>query len=232
MVDMRLSQQHDFKCREELDSALAGTLADALRMDLAQQPRTSLALSGGTTPRGMLQQLSRQILDWKRVDVTLVDERWGDADSSEANERLLRECLLQGPAAAAQLHPLILPYGRPEAALPALEAMISGLSRPFSAMVLGMGRDGHTASWFPDADNLPALLDPDSTQQVAVTCPESVPQARVTLTLATVLDSRSIHLHLVGADKREVLEDAVNRQLPVAHVLRQTHTPVCIWWAP
>lgn len=229
---MGVPHQYDFKCREDLDTALAATLAEALRRDLAEQPRVSLALSGGSTPRDMLQQLARQQLAWERVDLTLVDERWVDASSRDANERLLRECLLQGPAAAARLHPLILPQLDPESALPTLEARLARLPRPFTAVVLGMGTDGHTASWFPDAENLPALLDPCSPHRVAATRPGSAPQARVTLTLAAVLDSRNIHLHITGARKREVLAGAMPRKLPVAHVVQQTHTPVCIWWAP
>lgn len=229
---MEPSERHDFQRREGLDRALAETLAQALRADLARQPRASLALSGGSTPRGMLQQLAQQPLAWARVDITLVDERWVSADSTEANERLLRECLLQGPAASARLHPLIVPGPDPESALPALEAMLAVLPRPFSAVVLGMGADGHTASWFPDADNLPALLDPNGKARVAVTRPDSVPQARVTLTLSALLDSHCLHLHITGNDKRAVLDHAIEQQLPVAHVLQQTRTPVCIWWAP
>ncbi|MAL96196.1 MAG: 6-phosphogluconolactonase [Haliea sp.] len=225
-------RKHDFSHRVELDQALARTVAAALRVDLAQQPRVSLALSGGSTPRGMLQQLSRHDLDWQRVDITLVDERWVAPDSPEANEHLLRECLLQGPAAAAQLYPLLRPQHSPESALPALEAMLAGLPRPFTAVVLGMGADGHTASWFPGADNLASLLDAESQQRVAATRPASVPQARVTLTLAAVLDSRNIHLHLTGTDKRTVLDDATELKLPVAQVLQQTHTPLHIWWSP
>lgn len=224
--------RHDFSSREELDQALARTLADALRDELAQRPRASLALSGGSTPRGMLQQLAQHDLVWQRVDITLVDERWVAPDSPEANQQLLRECLLQGPAAAANLHPLLLPEHSPESALTLLEQRQADLPRPFTAVVLGMGADGHTASWFPGADNLASLLDPDSRQRVAATRPDSVPQARVTLTLAAVLDSRNIHLHLTGTDKRAVLDSATALQLPVARVLQQTHTPLHIWWAP
>lgn len=225
-------EQRDFDSREELDRNLAGTLAETLRDDLRRQPRAVLALSGGSTPRGMLEQLSRQALDWERVDVILVDERWEAPDSSEANEGLVRAHLLRGPAAIAHLHPFITPADTPEEALPDLEARLASLPRPFSAVVLGMGTDGHTASWFPGADNLAELLDPSGPARVAVTRPKTVPQARVTLTLPAVLDCRHIHLQITGSEKRAVLEQAANRQLPVAQILRQTLTPVCIWWAP
>ncbi|MEQ8801645.1 MAG: 6-phosphogluconolactonase, partial [Haliea sp.] len=67
---------------------------------------------------------------------------------------------------------------------------------------------------------------------VAATEPVTAPHPRMTLTLAAVLDSRHIHLHITGSGKRAVLESAVARGLPVASVLAQTQTPLTIWWAP
>ena len=66
--------------------------------------------------------------------------------------------------------------------------------------------------------------------------PASVPQARMTMTLVALLDSRDIFLHLVGADKRAVYEQALAgadvAAMPVRAVLGQDQVPVTLFWAP
>ncbi|QIB65417.1 6-phosphogluconolactonase [Kineobactrum salinum] len=221
-----------FDSREELDRTLASTLAASLRSTLEQQSRGSLALSGGSTPRGMLRQLAGMALAWARVDLSLVDERWVEPRDPDSNERLLRENLLQGPAASARFTGLKSPGDDIGHAAELASRRLAALQQPFTAVVLGMGADGHTASWFPQAANLAALLDRQGQARFAATEPVTAPHRRLTLTLAAVLNSHHIHLQLTGADKRAVLESAVPDSRPVASILTQTRTPVTIWWAP
>lgn len=232
MVAAGMSEWREFTSRAELDAALAARLAADLRADLAVQPHSSLAVSGGSTPRQMFQRLSAAELDWARVVITLVDERWVDPTDPDSNEALVRACLLQERAAAASFVGLKTPGDDCAAAMTEVENTVASLPRPFAAVVLGMGGDGHTASWFPQAGNLQLLLDPANPARVAATDPVTAPHPRMTLTLAAVLDSRHIHLHITGADKRTVLEAATARGYPVASVLAQTQTPLTIWWAP
>ncbi|MEQ9464871.1 MAG: 6-phosphogluconolactonase [Haliea sp.] len=227
-----MSEWRQFHSRAELDAALAAQLAAELRADLRAHPRSSIAVSGGSTPRNMFGALAAAELDWERVAITLVDERWVDPDDPDSNEALVRGCLLQARAAAADFVGLKTPGADCDAAVADVAARLEHLSRPFTAVVLGMGGDGHTASWFPQAHDLGMLLDPANPARVAATDPVTAPHPRMTLTLAAVLDSRHIHLHITGAGKRQVLEAAVDRGYPVASVLAQTRTPLTIWWAP
>ena len=227
-----MSDWREFGSRAELDVALAAQLAADLRANLATQTRSSLAVSGGSTPRNMFQLLAAAKLDWDRVAVTLVDERWVEVSDKDSNEALVRDCLLQDRAAAANFVGLKTPGVDCVEAVPEIEIAVKSLPQPFVAVVLGMGGDGHTASWFPQASNLRLLLDPGNPARVAATDPVTAPHPRMTLTLAAVLDSRHIHLHITGSAKRAVLESAAARGYPVASVLAQTHTPLTIWWAP
>lgn len=221
------------KTRAELDRALADSLATSLRAELEQRPRASLALSGGSTPRGMFGQLSDiTTVAWPRVDLTLVDERWVGPEDLDSNERLLRENLLQGPAASAHFMGLKAPGDDIERGAELASTGLARLAQPFTAVVLGMGSDGHTASWFPRAANLAALLDPLGPARVAATEPVTASHRRLTLTLPAVLNSQHIQLQITGAEKRAVLEAAVANSHPVASILTQTQTPVTIWWAP
>lgn len=226
------SQWQEFANPATLDAALAAALAENLRADLARRPLSSLAVSGGNTPRNMFHNLSSQALEWERVAITLVDERWVEPTSADSNEALVRSCLLQGRAAAARFVGLKTPGADCAVAEAAVAASLEQLPPPFAAVVLGMGSDGHTASWFPQAANLSVLLDPANPNRVAATDPVTAPHPRMTLTLAAVLDSQHIHLHITGADKRRVLESSAAEGYPVASVLAQTRTPVTVWWAP
>ena len=106
------------------------------------------------------------------------------------------------------------------------------MPQPFAVIVLGMGGDGHTASWFPQAANLAALLDPATAAILAATDPVTAPHQRITLTLAAVLRSRNIIIHITGEHKEDVLQRASRDHYPIAAILEQTNTPASIWWAP
>ena len=229
MAAAGMNNWHRFTSTAELDRALALHLAQRLTEDLARYGDASMAVSGGRTPTGMFSQLSRCDLDWSRVWLTLVDERCVPVERPDSNERLLRENLLQSEAAQARF---ISMASAAAGSVAALNSQIASMPRPFSAVVLGMGSDGHTASWFPEATNLAALLDPNNPAQVAETEPPTAPHRRLTLTLASVMQSREIIVHITGPQKKAVIEQAKDREHPVAAVLEQREIPASIWWAP
>ena len=223
-----MNDWHRFTSTAELDSALALHLAQRLKEDIGRYGDASLAVSGGGTPVGMFKHLARCALDWSRVWLTLVDERCVNTDNPDSNERLLRDNLLQSHASQARF---VSMADADKDNMSAMNAQLSAIPRPFSAVVLGMGNDGHTASWFPGAANLAELLDPENTAQVVMTEPLTAPHRRITLTLAAVLQSREIIIHITGAEKKAVIEQAQERGYPVAAVLEQRATPASIWWA-
>ena len=199
---------------------------------IAARGSALLAVSGGRTPLKFFRALAQQPLAWDQVTVTLVDERWVPAAHERSNAGLVLANLLHGDAAAAkfvQLYESGAPD--PEAGIAAVSARIGRLALPFDAVVLGMGDDGHTASFFPQGDHLAAALDPRGT---ALALPMRAPAAgepRITLTLPVLVDAHALYLHIEGTRKREVLDDAVtNASLPIHAVLRETRAPVQIYW--
>jgi 6-phosphogluconolactonase len=227
-----MNNMQRFCDRKALDTALAEHIADSLRRDLAWRGAASLAVSGGSTPRGMFTRLALEELDWSQVHVTLVDERWVSTDSPDSNERLVRETLLQGPAAAARFIGLKTEHDHASDALEGVSARLSSIPLPFTCVVLGMGNDGHTASWFAQATNLQHLLDASSNKLLGSCDPVTAPHQRITLTLPAVLAAGEIILHITGDDKRETLAEAVDKHYPIAAVTGQQINPVSIWWAP
>lgn len=226
----------DFDGRLDLAKGLAEAVAENLRQGLAERGIASLAVSGGTTPARFFARLGKtKDIDWEKVIVTLVDERWVPETADRSNAGLVNETMLQGPAAVAKFVPLYSGGDEPDAeALRETEQLLSAVPMPFDAVVLGMGSDGHTASFFPGGDNLEVALT--GTATVVSMRAIGAGEPRVTLTLHRLLDTRALYLHIEGEEKAEVLAAALGEgpveAMPVRAVLRQTIRPVSIFWCP
>lgn len=224
-----------FPTADELNRRLAQRIIAALRQGIEKKGQASLVVSGGKTPLGLFKLLSQHPLDWERVTITLADERWVDEDDASSNGRLVRENLLRDAAAKARFVPLKNASPTPFSEIEDVEKAVEAIAKPFDVVILGMGDDGHTASLFPGAANLPAALDMASKRLCLGMTPLTAPLDRLTLTLPALLNSRHIFLHLVGENKRAVYHQAqagddVN-EMPVRAILHQTKTPVDVFWS-
>lgn len=224
-----------FATRGELAGALATRVAAELDAAIGERGRATLAVSGGTTPALFFRALSDADIDWTRVTITLVDERFVPPSSDRSNEGLARRDLLIGRAGAASFAPLYAPAESVEGAADLAQRRIAELPRPLDAVILGMGDDGHTASFFPDADNLAALLDPAQKRLVMPVHAPSGVEPRLTLTLPAIASARFLALHIEGPAKRAALDRALSDagpKLPIRVVLDHAATAPQIFWAP
>jgi 6-phosphogluconolactonase len=225
---------HRFDSNGELCDELATRIAENLADALAARGQATLAVSGGSTPVPLFQALSGANLDWSRVTVTLVDERWVDPDHPDSNARLVREHLLQGAAAAATFVPMKTPGFDPFSAEDEVAEALSAFAGHIDVVVLGMGGDGHTASFFPGAKTLAAALDRESRQICVAVEPPAAPHARMTLTLAALDRARHTYLHITGPDKLAVLQQADGEgaveALPIRAMLRRD-PPLDVYYA-
>jgi len=219
---------------EETARTLAEAVADVLRQRLSSAGRASLVVSGGSTPVPFFDHLSRAELNWRRVTVLLADERWVPESDPASNARLVRTHLLQNGAQGAGFLSLKTTASDPQQALPHIERRLAELELPLDVLVLGMGTDGHTASLFPDAPELPLALKPCRGHRVALMTPHSQVHPRITLTLPVLESARFTALHLKGADKLDTLASAVAnpddwQSMPIRAFLRPGLT---IYWSP
>ena len=229
---------------------LAKDVAEDLQKAVAARGSASLLVSGGSTPLPFFKSLMGMALDWSRITVGLVDERWVPASHDDSNERFVREQLLTGAASAATFSGMYLSdesaEHSAELASIAMSNMLKAHDGAFDVVILGMGGDAHTASLFPvipgttDKQHeqvIVAALSADAnndTSPCVVIRPVTAPHARISLTLAAILESRSRYLHITGEQKRDVLLSALEHkeltQVPIAAVMRRAEPR--IYWSP
>jgi 6-phosphogluconolactonase len=221
-----------FPDKQRLAEALAEAVAASLKAGIAVRGVASVAVSGGSTPALFFRTLAQHVdVQWDKVTVTLVDERWIDESSDRSNARLVKANLLQGRAGVARFVPLYQ-GGAPDAAKASLAQ--ASVPAPLDVAILGMGNDGHTASFFPGGDTLAEALTAEG-PVVAINAP-GAGEPRVTLTLRHLLASRALYLHIEGEEKVKTLERAQAEgpveDMPVRAILRQATTPLTIFWCP
>jgi 6-phosphogluconolactonase len=226
----------EFPDRKSLVEDLAGQISDLLSHGITENGRAGLAVSGGSTPVALFEQLSLADIPWRNITVTLVDERWVDITADDSNERLVRTHLLKNKASSAKFTGLKNAAETAGAGERECEQHLQDVPQPFDVLILGMGGDGHTASLFPGAEKLKAATDMDSGRTCMALAPLTAPHERMSLTLPVILEARQLYLHIVGQDKKDVLEKAMGRgafeEMPVRFVLHQHSTPLSVYWAP
>ncbi|WP_181707446.1 6-phosphogluconolactonase [Chthonobacter rhizosphaerae] len=225
--------QRTFDSPDSLAAALSAFVGDAITDRIARDGKAAIAVSGGRTPIRFLEALSALDLDWPNVLVTLVDERWVPETSERSNGALVRRHLIRDKAALATFVPLYRETTTPDESLGLVARTLADMPLPFAAVVLGMGDDGHTASFFPGGDRLADAIDPIGGAAVAAIRAPGAGEPRITLTLPMILAADRLALHIEGTGKKAVLDEALAGEdplaMPVRAVLKSPKPPVVFW---
>jgi len=235
MSELAERRWHEFTTPEALARSFAARIGEALSRAVESRGEALLAVSGGKTPVKLFQALAEVAIAWEKVTITLVDERFAPPSSDRSNERLARENLLRHKAAKARFVGLYHPAPTIEGAAKEASAGVAGLPYPFDFVVLGMGDDGHTASFFPDATTLPVLLDPEQRGTILPVHAASAGEPRLTFSLARLVAGKHIALHIQGGEKKATLEAALagkgGHPMPIRSIFEHSGKPVEIFWA-
>ena len=214
----------------------AVSMSAALGRSLDGKPRARLLLSGGSTPAPVYSALAKAPLDWQRIDVALVDERWLQPDDPDSNAHLVRETLLRHRAAEARFETLTQP-GRSIAE--AVAAANMHASNPADVVVLGMGEDGHTASLFPNMIELEHALSTTApyVSVDATGCPGAGAWLRrISLTPAGLQPAHTRIMLIRGGKKRELLDRVAAgddpTEYPARIALLTPGAPLQVHWCP
>lgn len=181
-----------------LTHAAAEHISALLVSSVHSRGRAMIALSGGSTPRGVYSLLGsepmRSRIPWSNVHLFWGDERCVPSTDPESNFRMVHEAMLQHIAIPPQNIHRVLAENNPAAAAQMYEAELRQMSEmppgsvpSFDVVVLGLGADGHTASLFPGA---PALEE--RTRLVTDVYVEKLGFHRITLTFPVINNARHI----------------------------------------
>ena len=190
--------------------ACAARLAETLAAAVSETGKAIFAGSGGSTPSPIYARLAPAQLDWSRIAVTLIDERYVPETSPESNAALLKRTLLTGLAAAARFVPLYTPAVTVDRAAALAAHALAAEGGRLDAVLLGMGEDGHICSMFPASPTLKTLLSPALPPTVL-----GVPHGRdgaapslerLSINLPYLIQARRVVLAITGTVKRDVFE--------------------------
>lgn len=199
-------------------------IESALKASLDSRGRASLLVSGGSSPKPVYEQLSESDLDWANVTVSLVDERWVPEGADGSNATFIKNTLLQNKVSKAKFVSMVNEAKTAEIGAPAMSDLFdAAFPDPIDVCVMGMGTDGHTASWFPQSPTLSSALDIDGHASLIWQDATGQPGGsgfndRITVSLPVVMRARSTCLLIPGAAKKSVWDMSADKDVYEAPV--------------
>jgi 6-phosphogluconolactonase/glucosamine-6-phosphate isomerase/deaminase len=200
----------EIRVSERPAEAAAASIALRLRDAFRRRGTATLAVSGGSTAPALFEALLGETMPWDALTVWQVDERIapdGHLDRNALQLDVLPCSVRPMPVTARDLRSAAARYAR-------------SLPERFDVIHLGVGDDGHTASWPPG--NVAVLASERAVDLV----PEFNGRERMTLTPPVVNGARARVVLATGAAKRPVIERWLggDRSLPVAQIRRRGTT--------
>ncbi len=195
----------------------ADEFTNCARKSIETHGRFTVALSGGSTPRGIYslvaddQKNPVKKLPWEKIFVFFGDERHVPPTDPESNFRMANESLLSKVPipeqnvfrVPAELDANIAAKDYEEQLIKFFKLAPNEWPR-FDLIMLGMGPDGHTASLFPES---PALNENQS--QVVANWVEKFKSYRITFTFPVINHAAEAMFAVLGSDKAEMLKDVL-----------------------
>src|ERR1043166_2656955 len=216
VTDLELTVKPDvrvFPEVNELSLRAAEAAVSVFHDGVRRHGKCSGALSGGSTPQTFYRLLASQYCDqipWAQVHVFWADERYVPITDRDSNYRMARVNLLDHvPCPPTNIHPMPTQFTDPNAAARDYEATLRsyfGTDWPhFDLILLGLGKEGHTASLFPKS---PALAETVHSV-VAVEAPAD-PPSRLTLTLPVINRADNVYFLVTGSAKAHALHEILS----------------------
>jgi 6-phosphogluconolactonase len=176
----------------------------------------TVALSGGETPVEFYQrlELSKNLLAWDKTHIFLVDERFVPFEHPDSNYGMIRKDLLTRISLpSSNVHPIRI-FQTPQISAEKYEEDLRSFFDlgnndfpEFDLILLGIGKEGHTASLFPGN---PALFE---TSRLAAAVNLDVSKYdRISMTLPLINRADNVVFLILGQSKsliiRRILEES------------------------
>ena len=180
-------------------------LVFVIKETLKDYEQCRIGLAGGTTPQKLYELLAKEPLDWDKIILVQLDERYVPSDDPESNLKMIRRALVSKiplPPENLVAFDTSLPI---ESAAKDMSRKMIALSHKrfpiFDLLVLGAGADGHIASLFEGNEALECTY-----YSCSVNAEHQKTKLRLTLSLITLKNSSRTLLLLKGPQKAPVLK--------------------------
>jgi 6-phosphogluconolactonase len=204
-----------FKTSNELFAAAVADFAQLATDAVHKRGRFCVALSGGSTPKGMYSLLaaSSTPIPWKSIYFFWGDERHVPPTDPESNYRMADEAMLSKvPVPPQNIFRILSEEKDPELAAKQYEQTLikffglnAGQFPRFDLVLLGLGPDGHTASLFPDCTALK-----ETSRLVVANWVEKFKTHRITLTLPVLNNAAAVEFLVSGNEKAGIVHKVLD----------------------
>jgi 6-phosphogluconolactonase len=219
-----------FKDIAALEEGITTEIAEIIRSAIATHGSAHILLSGGTTPLVVYAHLAKQDIDWSKVLIGLVDERYVPVDHPKNNERALREAFGEAVCSQARFIGMVLDDTDAEHNLSVVSVEYQPFMDRTDFILLGMGKDGHFASLFPNDAASEVDLRAEATKILCTTAPE-FPTERISCSKGMLKQAKYAVLMITGSEKETLFNDSKETGLPVGYLQRE-FSQLNVFYAP
>jgi len=205
-----------FKTKSEVEFELCKKIVSICETSIQKFGNAHLLLSGGSTPLGLYTLFGQQNIDFSKIQIGLVDERYVPFSSEYNNQRNIQEAFNKLTNKKIKVLGMAIDMEDNRNNI----QLCSDLYQPFNERIdfclLGIGEDGHTASIFPNDPASDKLLTQKEPGIFYSNAP-NFPNNRISCNKVMLLNAKQIALMLVGEKKIEILKTANEQNLPISH---------------
>ena len=209
----------DFENINILESSLVKKISLCVSDAIKKYGDARILLSGGSTPINLYSLLSKENVDWGKVKIGLVDERFIDKDSEFSNESNIKKNLIKNCAKTAILSSMVCCIDNESLNLEMVSSSYSCFIERTDFTLLGMGNDGHTASIFPNDKESDELMNSIDVGVFSTKAP-NYPYNRITCSKEFITNSIAIVLFFTGLHKFNVLKNSNNTNVPISYFIK------------
>jgi len=211
----------EFESKEKMFESLCYKVIEDLKEAINTNGTATLLVSGGSTPKPLFKLLNQCELDWEKVTIGLVDERYVNNTSEFSNENLVVNNLVTNKAKKATFVPMVFNSEDENLNLGTVKKAYKVFENP-TVVLLGMGDDGHTASIFPNDEA--SILANSTSEFIATTNAPNFPYKRITCTTTLLKNAKHTYLLFTGENKKIVLSEAKDNKYPIGELLDTIET--------